>query len=302
MFLNKKVIIFSIFLVIAFSLCGCAKSNNNEANGKIKVVVSFNPIADFAKAVGGDKVDIYTVIPNGTEPHDFEIKAQDLKEISKAKIFIYNGLGMEPWVDKSISSIKNKDLIMVTASDNCELIKNIDADTVKEHGEYDPHTWLSLKNAKIEALNIKNALIKADPENKEYYEGNYSKFTASADSLYYEYKSKFDLINNKNFVTGHAAFGYLCSDFGLTQGSVENVFAEGEPTPKKLQELVDYCKKYKVKTIFVEELASPKVSQTLANEVNGNVKKIYTLESEEDNKSYLDSMRDNLAEIYDSLK
>lgn len=302
MFLNKKICILFLSLLAVLSLSGCGKSNENVDNGKINVVVSFNPIAEFTKAVGGGKVQIYTVIPNGTEPHDFEIKAQDLKEISKAEIFIYSGLGMEPWVDKTISSIENKDLIKVKASDNCYLIKNTEADTIKEHGEYDPHTWLSLKNAKIEALNIKDALIKADPENKGYYESNYSKFASSMDSLYDEYKSKFDLVKNKNFVTGHGAFAYLCRDFGLMQGSVENVFAEGEPTPKKLQELVDYCKKNNVKTIFMEELASPKVSQTLANEVNGNVKKIYTLESQEDNKDYFDSMKDNLSEIYESLK
>jgi len=304
--MNKKICGLLIILIIIFSFSGCTKSEEDkvkavDSSGKIVVSVSFNPILEFTKAIGGDKVEVHTIIPDGTEPHDFEIKAKDLKTLSKSRIFIYNGLGMEPWAQKAIDSIDNKNLTVVVASDKCDLIKSTEIDAIKEHGQYDPHTWLSLKMAKIEALNIKDALVKVDPSNKEYYENNYLSFSNSLDNLYNEYKGKFDKLHNKNFVTGHAAFAYLCRDFGLEQSSVENVFNEGEPTPKKIEELVEYCSKNNVKIVFVEELASPKVSETLAKEINAKVKKIYTIESKEDNKSYLESMKENLNDIYESL-
>ncbi|MGM9933665.1 MAG: metal ABC transporter solute-binding protein, Zn/Mn family, partial [Clostridium sp.] len=119
--------------------------------------------------------------------------------------------------------------------------------------------------------------------------------------LYNEYKEKFDGISHKDFVTGHAAFGYLCRDFGLNQKSVENLFAEGEPTPRQLQELVMFCKDNNIKTVFSESLASPKVSETLANEVGAQVVPILTLESSEDDKSYIEAMKYNLEEIYKCL-
>lgn len=302
MFLYKKIAVLLILILMIITFSGCTKVDDKEEVTKIKVAVSINPLAEFTKAIAGDKVQVYTIIPNGTEPHDFELKAVDLKQLSMVKVFIYNGLGMEPWVDKALSSINNTDLIKVDTSKDCNLIENIDEATIEEHGKYDPHIWLSLKNAKIQSYNIKEALIKADPSNKDYYEENYLNFTKELDKLYVDFKSKFEGLNNKNFVTGHSAFAYLCKDFGLKQSSVENVFSEGEPTAKKLQELVEYCRANNVNTVFMEELASPKVSQTLAKEINGSIKEIYTIESSKDDKDYIQDMKENLQLIYESLK
>jgi zinc transport system substrate-binding protein len=269
---------------------------------KIEVIVSFNPLKEFVEAVGKEKVNIKTIVPEGTEPHDFEPKPKDMESISKAKMFVYNGLGVESWVEKTLEVIENKDLLLVEASKGVDLLKNTDSEEVEEHGEYDPHTWLSLKEAKVEAKNIKEALVKADSANKDFYEKNYEEFAKKLEDVYNDYKKKFDTVTNKNFVTGHAAFGYLCRDFGLEQKSVESVFAEGEPTPQKMKELVDFSKANKIKTIFMEELASPKVSETIAREAGANVEKIYTIESKEDDKDYIESMKSNLEKIYQSLK
>ena len=170
-----------------------------------------------------------------------------------------------------------------------------------EEGQYDPHIWLSLRGAEIEVKNIKDALVKADPSNQEYYEANCSAYVSRLESLYNEYTDKFSDFQKKNIVTGHAAFAYLCQDFGLVQNSVEDVFAEGEPSAQQLTELVSYCKENNVKTIFAEKMASPEVSQTLADEVGATVETIYTIESAEDGLSYLDRMQSNLSEIYESL-
>lgn len=306
----KKLWIAIITLISALSLIGCTNKSTgpstevlqNNSDSKIQVLVSFNPLKEFVSAIGKEKVIVSSIIPEGTEPHDFELKAKDLTELSKANIFVYNGLGIEPWVEKSLQSINNKNLIVVDASANTNTIKNIDEKEIEEHGQNDPHIWLSLKEAKVEAKNIMDALIKIDVNNKDYYEKNYADFSNELDSLFNEYKPKFDNLTNKNFVTGHAAFAYLCRDFGLEQSSVEDVFAEGEPTAKKMKELIDYCNNNKIKTIFMEELASPKVSETLAKEVNAKVEKIYTIESNELNKSYIDTMKENLEKIYNSLK
>lgn len=297
--MSKNIICILLSISILFPFFSCSNktpANSNTNNNKIKVFVSFNPLKELTEAIGKDKVEIETIIPQGTEPHDFEPKARDLEKLSKADIFIYNGLGMENWVDKSLNVIDNKNLIVVEASKDCEPIK------ISNKDDYDPHTWLSLKCAKIESNNIKNALIKADPENKEFYEKNFNEFSTKIDSLYNEYKEKFNSTSNKNFVTGHAAFGYFCRDFDLKQNSVEDIFAESEPTAQKIKQLIEYCKKNNVNTIFTEETASPKVSETLAKEVNAKVEKIYTIEINEDNKNYIESMEYNLEKVYNSLK
>lgn len=150
-------------------------------------------------------------------------------------------------------------------------------------------------------MNIKDGLVEADPSNKDYYEQNCSDYVTQLENLYNQYNEKFQSASKKSFVTGHAAFGYLCRDFGLEQNSVEDTFAEGEPTAQQLSELVEYCKANGVTTIFAEEMASPDVSQTLANEVGAKVETIYTIESAEDNMTYLERMESNLSKIYESL-
>ncbi|MHC6180126.1 metal ABC transporter substrate-binding protein [Clostridium sp. JNZ X4-2] len=303
---NKLSVLAAMFSCIIFIFSGCngtsGTATDNKTQSKPKVVVSFNAMREFASAIGKNKIDITTIIPNGTEPHDFEPTAKDLKILGNANVFVYSGLGMESWKDKVISSAGNKNLIAVDASKGISPIKNTDNNEIKDQGQYDPHTWISLKNAQIESKNIKDALVKADSANKNFYEKNYKDFSKQLNELYNEYNTKFSTVTNKSFVTGHAAFAYLCRDFGLKQNSVEGVFAEGEPSPQKLAGLVSYCRKNNIKTIFVEDMVSPKVSNTLAKEVGARVEKIYTIESKEDNKNYIQSMKSNLEMIYNSLK
>jgi zinc transport system substrate-binding protein len=297
----RKIIAVSLCLLAIAAFSACSKQANAAADGKVKVSVTFDALREFVSAVGGDKVYITTIIPDGTEPHDFEPKGMDLASLSNADIFVYSGLGMEAWAAKAVQAANNKKLITVEASKGADPITNTDQVAVSGHGSYDPHLWLSLKGAEIEAKNIKDALVKADPLNKDFYEKNCNDFISQLESLYNEYNTKFQTVKNKSFVTGHAAFAYLCRDFDLKQNSVEDVFAEGEPSAKKLVELIAYCKQNNVKTIFVEDMVSPAISQTLADEAGAKVEKVYTIESVENGKDYIERMKDNLSEIYSSL-
>ena len=300
MFKKILVLIVCLSAILGFTACG-SQDSGESTDGKVKVSVTFNALYEFTKAVGGDKVEISTIIPDGTEPHDFEPKAQDLVALSSAHVFVYNGLGMEAWADDAISAAGNEKLITVDASAGISPITNTEEGEISEHGQFDPHIWLSVKCAQTEVTNIKNALIKANPENKDFYESNCADYIAKLDTIYNDYSGKFASLEKTGFVTGHSAFAYLCADFGLSQKSVEDVFAEGEPTAKQLTELVDFCKASKVTTIFAEKMASPEVSQTLADEVGAKVETIYTIESAEDGMSYLERMEYNLSTIYASM-
>ncbi len=299
---------FLLFLCLAAGiglLTGCGKeaasSSASSASNQIPVTVSFQGMKLIAEAVGGDKISVDTVIPDGTEPHDFELKGDDIKHIAEARVFIYNGLGMEPWAQKAVQAAGNSNLIVVEASKDVNPIMNQDPEEVKEHGEYDPHAWLSIKVADIEAAHIRDALIQADPGNKDYFEKRYNAFHDQLSSLYKEYASKLQSAPRKNLVTGHAAFAYLCRDFGLHQESVEDTFASGEPSAQKLAELVEYCRQNGVKTVFSESMVSPAVSRTLADETGAKVQVLYTMEDSGDGKDYIDMMRENLSAIEKGL-
>ena len=298
----KKILVSVLSLSLLLSLAACkSKTAGAAEDEKVQVLVSFNALKEFTQAVGGDKVNISTIIPDGTEPHDFEPKAQDLVGLSKAQVFVYNGLEMEAWEKDAVNAANNGSLVVVDASKGITPIANTDEELKETHGQYDPHIWLSLKCAETEVTNIKDALVFADPDNKDFYESNCTAYISQLTSLYNIYSIKFNSTERKSFVTGHAAFAYLCRDFGLHQNSVEDVFAEGEPSAQQLTELVQYCRSNNVTTVFSEELGSPEVSQTLASEVGAKTVTIYTIESTEDGKTYLERMESNLSEIYDSL-
>ncbi|AYE34797.1 metal ABC transporter solute-binding protein, Zn/Mn family [Clostridium septicum] len=292
--MKKKLIATGLIILGIISSVGCTTKEKQDNTSKLRVQVTISPLKEFAESIGGDKIEVSSIIPNGSEPHDFEPKPKDLEALTNSDVFIYNGLDMEHWLEPVLGTIKDKNVEVVNSSDGVNVIKT--------DGKEDPHAWLSLKEATKQAENIKDALVKKDSVNKEFYEENFKKLKNEFDSLYSEYEVKFQEIKNKDFVTGHAAFGYLCRDFGLTQKSIADIYGEGELTPKTLEELVNYCKDNNVKTIFSESTASSKESETLAKEAGAKVEKIYSLETKEDNKTYLDGMKYNLEKILEALK
>lgn len=296
----KKLISITLttFIIIdGFGLCQQASAKNN----KIKVSVSFYPIYFFASQIGGNKVQIKTLIPAGVEPHDWEPKISDIKYICQSNIFIYNGCGMEPWAGRVVNQAEHN-LIAVNSSKGVKLIKNINEDEIKEHGADDPHIWLSIKNAKIQARNIKNAFVKADAKDKSYFQKNYNSLIKKLNVLDKEFSTKLHHPKLNKIITSHAAFAYLCRDYGLHQMSIEGTFAEGEPSPKKMGDVIDLCKKDKIKYIFSEELLNPKIAEIIADECGAKNLVLNPLESAKKGQNYFSIMRKNLSCLVKALK
>ncbi|MGN1116887.1 MAG: metal ABC transporter substrate-binding protein, partial [Candidatus Ornithomonoglobus sp.] len=156
----KKTLSLFTAAALTLTLTACGSSPNTEADtkgGKLQVYTSFYAMYDFARQIGGDMADVYNMCPPGSEPHDFEPTAQDMAKLTKADVFIYNGMGMESWTDSVISALDGTDVIVVEASD------------IEGKTEGDPHVWLNPANAALEMTNIANACIKADPDNTDYY-------------------------------------------------------------------------------------------------------------------------------------
>lgn len=294
--MKKFLLKASIILMLPIMLVGCGtqsdKNINNEEE-KVNVTVSISPVKEFTELIGGDKVKVTSLIADNVEPHDVDLKPRDFEKLTKSELFIYNGLGMEDWLEQVKEQISEDKIKYVDTSEN--------GNPIKTDGKTDPHQWLSLKEAINQCNNIKNALEEVDPENKTYYEENYEKVKTDFEELYNEYLPKFQSLEHKNFVTSHEAFGYLCRDFGLEQQALNDLFGEGELTAKKIEDLVKYCNDNGVTTIFSEEEDSQKEANTLAKEINGEVKPLYTLETKVEGKSYLEVMKINLEEIYNSM-
>lgn len=299
--MKRLLYLFCSVLLLLAAGCGAPKAEKPDG-GKLPVVASFYAMKEITQAIGGDKVDVRTLIPEGTEPHEFQPTTRSMKDLSRARVLVIQGLGMEPWAEEMVKAAENKDLVQVVAAQQVQPIQNEEKEEIREHGQYDPHAWLSPSCAQLEARAIADGLANADPANRAYYEANADKFIARLQTLEDKYKEKFRQVHRKDFVTGHAAFAYVCRDFGLEQSSVEGVFASGEPNARQLAALVEFCRERGVKTIFTEAAVSPKTSQSLAREVGAKVVPIHTLEGSEGEGDYLQQMEENLERIYESLK
>ncbi len=295
----KKIFVkLAMLMVIPTILLGCGsssdKGSDKKKSGKIQVMVSISPLKEFAEKVGGDKVDVESLVPDNMEAHDFELKTRDVEKVMNEDLFIYNGAGMEDWLEQLEETASGAEVKFIDSSEN--------SDIIQVNNKQDPHLWLSLIEAQNQCKTIMEALCDIDKDNSSYYKDNYNKYAEELQELYSEYSDKFKNVTTKDFITGHEAFGYLCRDFGLEQKSLTDLFGEGEATAKTYKELADYCKKNSIKTIFSESSESSEEAKTLANEIDGKVEEIYSLESSVKGKNYIEAMRFNLDKIYSSLK
>lgn len=293
--------------------CGTQPADTAAGDGRLRVLTSFYPMYDFACKIGGDCIDVTNMVPSGTEPHDWEPSTNDLKNLEKADVFIYNGADMEPWADDLLVS-RSDTLRVVEASENVELRttdgehehahEHEDAD--HHHGDFDPHVWLDPENAKIEMEAIRDALCAADPENSTVFQSNYEKYAAELDALDAEFREKLAPLPNRTIVVAHEAFGYLCDAYGLTQVGIEGLSPDSEPDPGRMAEVIDFVREHSISTIFFEELVSPKVAEAIASETGAQAKMLSPLEGLSDEQAaagadYFSVMHDNLAALMEAL-
>ena len=293
--------------------CGTQPADTAAGDGRLRVLTSFYPMYDFACKIGGDCIDVTNMVPSGTEPHDWEPSTNDLKNLEKADVFIYNGADMEPWADDLLVS-RSDTLRVVEASENVELRttdgehehahEHKDAD--HHHGDFDPHVWLDPENAKIEMEAIRDALCAADPENSTVFQSNYEKYAAELDALDAEFREKLAPLPNRTIVVAHEAFGYLCDAYGLTQVGIEGLSPDSEPDPGRMAEVIDFVREHSISTIFFEELVSPKVAEAIASETGAQAKMLSPLEGLSDEQAaagadYFSVMHDNLAALMEAL-
>ncbi len=289
-------------------LPGCkAKGFGKDAQGKVKVLASIYPMYDFVRRIGGDLVSVSMMVPAGTEPHAWEPSTRDMMMLEEADIFVYNGAGMETWAEDILKGVQNKKLTVLEASAGVELIRLSESELDEHegesgehhHGEYDPHVWLSPKNAAIEMKNIAEALKKVDPEHASDYENNYQSAQRQCDMLDISFRSELSGKEGKHIVVAHEAYGYLCREYGLEQLGIEGVSADQEPDAAKMREIIDLVGQYGVKCIFFEELVNPKVAQTIAEEAGCSTQALSPLDGL--TQADIDSGRDYFSVMMDNL-
>ncbi len=324
--MKKRLIVLLAVLSIAAVFVGCTQEPEAEtpATGvnevepgeneetpaeepaeKISVATTINPVDQLVRIIGGNLVETWKIVPEGSDAHDFEPTIKDMGRLTETDLLFMNGLEMEPWVEKAVDNSGNTELATVDLSEGVDLIHLDEVEDdhdhendAHDHGDYDPHIWMSIDSLIIMAENVKSELSSVYPEGSEDFVKNFEAFSSEAMAMKEEHQKKFEAYNGRAFVTGHAAFGYMTRELGLVQKSVEGPFQEGEPTPKKLEDLINFVKSEEISTIFLEEAASPKVSETLARETGSQTVAINPLEA---SGELLPSLKETYEKVLESF-
>lgn len=263
---------------------------------KLSVVTTLFPLYDFARSIGGEYVEVSLLLPPGVESHSFEPKPSDMIRIDQSDIFVFTGKVMEPWAEDLRRGIKSS-VSVVDASQGIELMKEAeeseeaghedegesehadhalgheeDAEEHHHHGGVDPHFWLDFDNAARMVQTIAEAMMVKDPKNADLYRRNAEAYRLALATLDESYRlGLLDCETREVVYGGHYAFGYLAKRYDLQYLSAQGFSPDSEPTAKDLIALSEQVKKHRVRTVFYEELGSPKIAETIARETGARL-------------------------------
>ena len=314
-------------LTLALGLASCSDSSDDSkggSSGKLKVAASFYPIQWLTQQIGGDHVDVSSVTPAGTEPHDFEISTKQIAELNKTKALFYVK-GFQPSLDDAVGSLS--DVSAVDLTKNVNLVhhegllehdhdhgdkkdgdkkgdgeKGHEDGKEHDHGDAaDPHFWLDPARMKRAADAIAAELSKKDPDHADAYKKNNEALQKKLDGLDKSFQTGLATCERRSIVTTHTAFGYLADRYKLSQVGLSGIDPESEPSPATLAKVKKYVQENGTTTIFTEELVSGKPAETLAKETNTVTAVLSPLESKPEKGDYQAAMTDNLTALKKAL-
>lgn len=309
----KRKIILVLTCMLLLVISGCNKNETPKSATsvpKLKVMATVYPVYEFVRQVGGDKVDVSMLVPIGAEPHDWEPSAKDMIKLKEAKAVFFHGAGFESWSSKLLSKDNLGGSQAIEVSKGLPLLKQ---DHEEEPGhshsqghshdqDTDPHVWLDPVLAQQQVRIIAAALGAIDATNKDYYEANAQRYIAELETLHQEFQAAMSQVNQRSFITNHAAFGYLAARYNLKQLSIMGLSPDAEPTPDKMAKLVTLVREHKIKYVFAETVVSSKLAETIARETGAKVLLLHPIdqltESEwKTGQNYLSIMRANLSNL-----
>ncbi|WP_118789125.1 metal ABC transporter substrate-binding protein [Haemophilus haemolyticus] len=234
-----------------------------QANAKFKVVTTFTVIQDIAQNVAGNAATVESITKPGAEIHEYEPTPKDIVKAQSADLILWNGLNLERWFERFFQNIKDKPAVVVT--------EGIQPLSIYE-GPYkdapNPHAWMSPSNALIYIENIKNALVKYDPQNAAVYEKNAADYAQRIKQLDEPLRAKLAQIPEEQrwLVTSEGAFSYLAKDYNLKEGYLWPINAEQQGTPQQVRKVIDLVRKNNIPVVFSESTISAKPAQQVAKE------------------------------------
>ena len=282
----------TLISVLALSL------GSSLAYAKFKVVTTFTIIQDMAQNVAGDAATVESITKPGAEIHDYEPTPKDIVKAQSADLVLWNGLNLERWFEKFFQNVKDKPAVVVT-----EGIEPMSINEGPYTGNPNPHAWMSPSNALIYIENIKNALVKYDPQNKETYEKNAALYAQKIKALDKPLREKLAQVPEVQrwLVTSEGAFSYLTRDYGFKEAYLWPINAEQQGTPQQVRKVIETVKANNIPVVFSESTISPKPAKQVAKETGAKYGGVLYVDSLSNKKgpvpTYIDLLNTTVSTI-----
>lgn len=294
-----------VLALTALLLCSTAFADPHRLN----VVASFSILEDMTKQLGGEFIEVHSLVPRGGDAHMFEPKPSDAQMLKQADLVIVNGLGFDDWMMRLVEASGYKGNVVVATKNIKPIAQH---DTEHEHaeddGEYDPHAWHSLRNATIYAQNISTALAATDKEHTRYYGERLTGYLQRIRELdqWAEQKIRSMPIPSRVIVVPHNTFAYYARDYRVTFHSLQGASTEHEASAKDMARIIQLLKEKNARAIFAENLGQTQVMEQIAKDAGiemGGV--LYTDALSDENGeagTYLEMIRINTKRMIDAIK
>ena len=270
-----------------------------RAQDRLNVVASFSITADFVRNVGGDRVEVTSLVgPNG-DVHVYTPAPADARKIADAKLVVINGLGLEGWLPRLVQSSGSK-AVIVAVTDNIAPLKS--------GSDADPHAWQSVANAKIYVANIRDALSAADPAGERIFRSNADGYVAKLDVLDHDVREAVSQIpqSRRKVISTHNAFGYFAAAYGIEFIAPLGVSTETEASARDIAGIITQIRSLKIPAVFLENVSDDRLIRRISAETGAHVGGTLYSDSLTDEKgdapTYIDMVRHNIKALTSALK
>ncbi|HZW67277.1 MAG TPA: zinc ABC transporter substrate-binding protein [Pseudogracilibacillus sp.] len=318
--MNKviKIIFANVFIALFLIGCNTDPASTEEVideekpaseEGALEVITSFTLLEDMATEIGGDYINVYNLVPTGTDPHEYSPLPDDIKAVSNADMLLYNGLNLEGgddgWFAKIIESTDQDwaNAYQVTEGVEPEYIQSDDG----REEEINPHSFLDPVVGITMAENTRDAFIKADPDNEDFYQENAEKYIDTLKEMDEQYKTKINEIPEEDriLVTSERAYQYMAKRYGLKEGFIWMIDTEENGTPEQITSLINFIEENEPPVLFVETNVDRRPMETVSSEsgveIFGELYSDEIGEPGEEGDTYLKYLQYNIDVIYEGL-
>jgi zinc transport system substrate-binding protein len=310
---NRTIIVAIVaVLIIGGALLMYPRLQPTEDESKTRIVASFYPLAYFAERIGGEHVQVSTIIPFNSEVHSWQPSISDIANTEDSDLIIYLGVGLDVWMEEDIlETINTDEKVILEASTGIELLSDEgheeEEEDEHEHEEGDPHLWVCPYTASQIAENVYEAIKEVDPDNTEYYTTNWNELRDTLNNLDQQYQSELATANGKKFFTTHSAYGYIAHRYNLEQRGVIGISADEQPSTAKIIEIVDAMVEENSYVIYMDPIYSTEYAETLQAELSSRtgrpveILSLYLMLGPLDNLDYIGQLEANLDNLVRGL-